>query len=299
MLRLLREIPGSGYPADYLLPRLRGRRGSAGAAPAIPRGGTVPVGDSPFWEQAARERSWLFRQLDFELRATLAPLFVYFEVGTLVQVLRYLAGNRAESVDGILETSMLSPMIRVILRGRDGVADVLSRLERSLAGEVLALAGIGASFAEGGLRRCEELLRARFLARVLASGGQDDLTLFFQALVDGRNILAVAKALRWRPDPMPALLPGGSLPLPRPGRRCSADELARMVRRFSHGLNLADEQLRPEQLEPLLQAQLLQKLVRRRRAGGAVSSCIEYVWRGQVAARQRSLRLHTAAEAVS
>ena len=74
-----------------------------------------------------------------------------------------------------------------------------------------------------------------------------------------------------------------------------------MVRRFSHGhgLDLAGEQLRPEQLEPLLQAQLLQKLVRRRRAGGAVSSCIEYVWRGQVAARQRSLRLHTEAEAGS
>lgn len=298
MLSLLTEAPGPGFPADYLRARLAGRRGAlaavAGGAPAK----TFPAGgdDRRYWDQAASERSWLFRQLDLELRAALAPLFVFFELGTVARVLRYLAGDMAQDADRVLQGSMLAPMFRSLLRGRDGVLAVLTRLERSPYGLVLTLAGIRESYTAGGLQRCEELLRGRFLARALASARQRDLLFFFRAVVDIRNLLAMAKSLRWGPDPPPVLIPGGQIFLPRSVERVTAAGLARMVRHWTLGLDPTADQLRPEHLEPLLQAHLLRQLRRRCREGSAAAACIEYVWRGYAVAREGSLRLHMAGE---
>ncbi|MHB8810556.1 MAG: hypothetical protein ACYC9M_11150 [Desulfobulbaceae bacterium] len=298
MQRLLIEAHGPGYPGDYLLSRIQGRSGAltavTGALPA--RTGMTDRDDRRYWEQAATERFWLFRQLDAELRAALAPLFVFFELGPMATALRYQAGGRPGDADRVLETSMLAPAIRAVLRGREGVAEVLSRLERSLAGSVLSVAGIKESYSEGGLQRCEELLRRRFLMQALAMVRQQDLAFFCRAVVDIRNILVAAKWLRWRPESVPAPIPGGQVPLPRSGQKVTAEMLAHMVRRWIHGLNPAGDQLRPDYLESLLYAHLLRRLTRRRREGSVAAACIEYVWRGYFFAREYSLRLHTTGE---
>jgi hypothetical protein len=299
MLSLLTEAPGSGYPADYLSARIQGRRGVLLAATGATPGRVVAAerDDSSYWQQAAAERSWLFRQLDLELRAALAPLFVFFELGALARVLRYLAGEKPGDADRVLQASMLAPRIRTVLRGREGVAEVLTRLERSSAGLVLFLAGIRESYREGGLQRCEEMLRNRFLTQALAMVRQGDLVHFFRAVVDVKNILAVAKWLRWRPASMPVLVPGGQLPITGPGQKMTEERLARMVRHWTHGQDSAGDRLRPEHLESILQTHLLQRLTRRRREGSVAAACIEYVWRGHAFAHECSLRLHTAGEA--
>jgi hypothetical protein len=299
MLRLLTETPGAGYPGDYLRARIQGRRDVLSAAP-----GAIPAGmiaaerdDRPCWVQAATERSWLFRQLDLELRAALAPLFLFFELGTMATVLRYQAVGRLEDADRALEDSLLAPAVCSVLRGREGLAEILSRLERSPAGQELSLGGIRKSYSEGGLQRCEELLRRRFLAEVLARVRQQDMVFLFRAVVDIRNILALGKWLRWRPESLPALIPGGLVPLPGSVQKVTAEALARMVRRRTQGLDPGPDQLRPEQLESLLEAYLLRQVARRRRTGSVAAACIEYVWRGYVSARECSMRLHTAGEA--
>ena len=298
MQRLLIEAHGPGYPGDYLLSRIQGRSGAlTGVTGALPaKTGTAERDDSRCWERAATERFWLFRQLDAELRVVLAPLFVFFELGPMATALRYQAGGRPGDADRVLQTSMLAPAIRAVLRGREGVAEVLSRLERSPAGSVLFLAGLRKSYSEGGLQHCEELLRRRFLMQALTMVRQRDLAFFCRAVVDIRNIIVVAKWLRWHPESVPALIPGGQVPLPRTGKMVTAEMLARMVRRWTHGLNPAGDQLRPEFLEPFLHAHLLRRLTRRRREGGVAAACIEYVWRGYFFARECSLRLHTTGE---
>lgn len=300
MHSLLADAAGPGYPADYLLARLQGRRPplASASAPALSTAGAglADRDDSRYWQEAAAERSWLFRQLGFELRATLAPLFVHFELGTLARVFRYLEGQRPGEADRVLQASLLSPTIRTILRGREGVAGILSHLERSPACLALSLAGISERYTKGGLQRCEEFMRSRFLARVLADGGQRDLVFFFGAVTDIRNMLTVAKALRWGVDPVPPLVAGGQVPALRPAGKVTPEALARMVRRWTHGLSLAGDQLRPENLEPVLQEYLLRFVTRRRWQGGIVAACIEYVWRSYSHARECSLRLHSAEE---
>lgn len=299
MLRLLAEAPGPGYPADYLSARIQGRRGALFAATGATPGRVLAAerDDSNCWQQAAAERSWLFRQLDLELRAALSPLFVFFELGAVARVLRYLAGEKAGAADRVLQASMLAPRIRTVLRGREGVAEILTRLEHSPAGLVLSLAGIREGYREGGLQRCEEMLRNRFFAQALARVREGDLVHFFRAVVDIKNILAVAKWLRWRPASMPVLVPGGQLAMAGPRQKMTEERLARMVRHWTHGQEPSGDRLRPEHLESILQAHLLHRLTRRRREGSVTAACIEYVWRCHAFARERSLRLHTAGEA--
>lgn len=299
MLRLLTETPGPGYPGDYLRARVLGRRGVLSAAARTTPAGMIAAerDDRPCWVQAATERSWLFRQLDLELRAALAPLFLFFELSTMATVLRYQAVGRSGDADRVLEDSLLAPAIQTVLRCREGLAEILSRLERSAAGQELSLGGIGKSYSEGGLQRCEEFLRRRFLAEALTKVRQQDMVFLFRAMVDIRNILTASKWLRWRPESMPGLIPGGLVPLPGSVRKVTAEALALMVRRRTQGLNPTSDQLRPEQLESLLEAYLLRQVVRRGRTGSVAAACIEYLWRGYVSARECSLRLHTAGEA--
>jgi hypothetical protein len=294
MLVLLAEAPGPGYPGDYLCARLQGRRGRLGdiSGPEASAGGD----DRRYWQEAAAERAWLFRQMDAGVRAALAPLFVYFELGSMAQALRHQTVGRSGEAERLLGDGMLALWLRAILAGQAGVREVLGNLERSLAGRELGLAGISKRYGEGGLQRCEELLRSRFLARALAVTRQEDLVFFFRALVDMRNLLAMAKWLRWRPSTAPVLVPGGQAALPGSIEKVTEAGLARMVRSWTHNQGSTGDRLRPELLEPLLQAHLLNRLAGRRRVGGVAAACIEYLWRGHVAARASGLRLHTAGE---
>lgn len=296
MLRLLAEVPGPGYPGDYLLARLQGRKGARGH----PGGGalaenSVLGGDRVFWEEAARERSWMFRQLEANLRAALAPLFLFFEIGRIARILRYQAVERYADAEQALQGSMLAPPLRAILSGREGTATVLTSLERSEAGELLFLTGLRASFETGGLRSCEELLRRRFLMRALERAWPRDLVSFLQAQIDIRNILAVAKTLRWSGAAAPVFVPGGRVRLPGAGRKATMEDLARMVRGLVHAA-VSRERLQPEELEPLLRMHLLRQLARRRREGSVAAGCIEHLWRGHARAREQSMRLHGVGE---
>jgi hypothetical protein len=294
MLRLLCKAAGSGYPADYLLARLNGRR-----THHVPTSAAKPEerDDRRYWEAAAAERTWLFHQLDLELRAELASLFVFFELGAMARSLRYLAGGKPDEADRVLESSMLSPKLGTILRGRDGVREALMQLDRFFAGTPLHGAGLGAAYDLGGLLACEEQLRRRFLLRVLEERLPSDLAMFFRAVADIRNILATAKWLRWRPDMQPALISGGRTGLSGKDREMTGGELARMVRSFTRGLDITGEELRPERLEPALQSYLQLDIHRRRRQGGVVAACIDYVFGGFSNARRHSIHLHTGGEA--
>lgn len=294
MLALLIEAPGSGYPGDYLRARLQSRRRTLEEI-FSPRASTAD-GDQGYWEEAAAQRAWLFRQMDAGLRAALSPLFVYFELGNITRALRHQAAGQVEEAERLMRTGMLAPWLRVILTGRAGLSEVLGNLERSPAGRKLSLSGIRERYGEGGLHRCEELLRGRFLARALSVARQEDLVFFFRALVDMRNLLAMAKWLRWGPSSAPLLVPGGRVPLPASMEKVTEANLARLVGSWTHERPTGD-QLRPEHLEPLLRAHLLNRLTDRRRAGGVAAACIEYAWRGHAAARAAGLRLHTAGEA--
>jgi len=298
MLRLLIEGDGREYPADYLLSRIRGRK--VRLVPARPGEARFKAmqeeDDNRIWAAAATERQWLFRQMHSGLRCALAPLFVFFEIDTMARVIRYRSLERSREAENVLQGSILAPAIQKVMRGGGGVTEMLAMLEEFCADRGLPLEGLSNEYTAGGLRRSEEMMRSRFLTQVLDEEEKGEVLSFFQDMVDMRNILTVAKALRWKLPEVPLLLGGGNVRLRSLMTRVSADGLAGMIRRWTSGVSLAGEELHPARLEPFLLNHLGRKIHRRQRGGGSVPVCIAYIWQTFMAARDRSLLFHAGGE---
>jgi hypothetical protein len=226
------------------------------------------------------------------LRSTLAPLFVYFEINTLVQVLRNLAAGEPDKIGTVLQHSLLSKGIRDIFRSGKSVSAVLSGFERYCHKHQVDMAGVAAAYEVGGLRKSEEILRGSLLSRALHDSRHNSVTVFLRDLVGMRNLLVLAMGLRWQAASPPPLMEGGSIDLKRAAKDVAENDLRRMVRSWTGGDELSAGQLHPVVLEPVLQSSMLQRITRLRRLGDPVVECIEYIWRFFLITRKRSIRYH-------
>lgn len=288
MLSMLIEVSAREYPTDYLLSRLRARA-AAPAGPPDDRSGGI---DRRIWEGLQGERGWLFRQVNSDLRWALAPLFVYFEISTVAQVLRFLAAGHLDAAGSALKGSLLNGELKVILRSRDSVTGVLTRLERFFSRHGAGIKGLGKSYEEKDLAQSEEMLRSGILAAGLQRSGHKTMASFLRDLVDVRNLLVLARRLRWKTASDPALLAGGRLNMQFSDEKFDAADLLQMIRHWTGGAEPGPEQLQPTRLEPVLQTYLVRKTARLRRLGDPVAACIEYLFRQDALTRQKSIRFH-------
>lgn len=293
MLRLLHEFPQRGYPGEYLLARLRGRRGRLLAEDHAEAEEGLPghmTGDT-IRHKEQQERRWLFRQMDDRLRLATAPLFFYVEINPLIQCLRFIEAGQAEESDSLLEGSLLSGELKNTLRAATSVPQAVDGMERMPASPP-ALKGLGRTYQEIGIRGCDESIRALFLQQTLRARIHPAVRSFFLDLVHLRNTMTLAKCLRWQRDITPDLIvdPGTgrikALPV-------SEKSLRHMAGRLLRREDLSAEDLRPVNLEALLLAAQQLKMNRCRRTAGDVAVCIEYVLRVAVIAGKRRIRLQT------
>lgn len=291
MLRLLHEFPQREYPVDYLLSRLRYRRvllqtgGVAGDGTALDRETSALTRS---WEQ--EERYWLFRQMNRDLRRIMAPLFVFFEINTLVQCLRFIEAGRFEAVAPLLDQSLFSSVLKKSLRDRIAAPQVLERIERFFHDTPLAVKGLEKVYRDKGVQGCEEMIRRQFHEQALHNCTDQDMYSFLQDLVDLRNTITMAKCLRWKIESVPVLTAGGRIRIAR--RPVTEDGLRRVVGRLIMDEGGQIEQLHPVGLEPVLYDALLLKMTRRRRVAGQVVPCIEYILRSHLMVKKQSIQLH-------
>ena len=100
MLSLLSDTLRPGYPDDYLVSRLHGRlqQKVVGAQGEYTERNMFHENDKHIWDVAAGEREWLYQQMEWKLRKTLAPLLIFFEISGLILGLREMeAGTGAET----------------------------------------------------------------------------------------------------------------------------------------------------------------------------------------------------------
>ena len=294
MLGMLVEPSTGEYPTDYLLSRLRARAAApAGtgdaAAPPDDRSG---VSDRRIWGRLQAERRWLFNQLNRDLRCALAPLFVYFEISTVAQVLRFLAAGHADAAGPVLGGSLLGAELKAILRSRDSVGGVLVGLERFFKRHGAEIKGLEKSFREKDLGRSEELLRGGILAAGLQRSGHKTMVSLLADLVDIRNLRVLARRLRWKTAAVPPLLAGGRLNIRLFDDQFEAADLLRMIGHWTGGAEPNPEMLQPTRLEGFLQTHLVLKTARLRRLGDPVAACIEYIFLQAALTRQQSVRFH-------
>lgn len=290
MRGLLRDMPAR-LPTDSLLARIRGRRSflvrdwerlliarqPVDALPAAPwrQNATVSRG----WAMAAlqQEYFWAFSRMDENMRQSTADFFWLAELRTLSVCLRLLSGAAAD-LTPLLQSSLLANSIRAALRNAGKPAAAVAGLTAVIAAYDHRFAGVDEAWRSGGYGALEAALNDITLARITEPSLHPAMRCYMALMIDSRNLITVAKRLRWRLSTIPPLLEGGNLSLPR------LEELFK--RRDNDGLRHLAMQVGGEaqfsetsELERILyeaQSRVMRRLSRELDGVGAI---IDYLWR--------------------
>lgn len=225
---LLREMP-AGVPADCLLTRIRGRRSflvcdwdrmllarqPLTALSSAPWRESFSVGAEDQVQQVLRkEYFWVFLRMDEPQRRFAAPFFWLAEIRTLALSLRFLTRERAY-IGRLLRDSLLDGSIKDLLQGSDGCAVAVAKLADLLAWHEPRFAGLLDVYRSGGPGAVEAALYEISLQSLVRTRLHPQMHCYIALVVDSRNLITVAKRLRWQMSTIPPLLEGGNLPLPR------------------------------------------------------------------------------------
>lgn len=304
---LLRQQTYAGYPDEYLLARIRGRRVTLrGARPGPGAGGEAPEGTLPplfpaagmATEATARaelhaELGWVHRQMNEGMRLTFAPLFFWIELGTIILACRFRRSGQRERSARLLAASLLGQRIRQLLVKEGEPAALLDELGRLLGAVCGPCRELGSVYRQRGGRAWEERLVRLFLERMAEAPLHPVLTEFFRALIDLRNLLVLAKQLRWQLHDTEAFARGGGIS-PKRLLRALAEGTPTLPAALLGALpGMAPLAAVPANPEPLLLNWLTRRVRRLARAGGT-GLILDYLWRRLMAARNLGLVFHGA-----
>jgi vacuolar-type H+-ATPase subunit C/Vma6 len=295
---LLREINSDGYPTDYLLARVRGRRGALKAQWRSARARGLPVGltDEAIWEALLQEFAWLRAQMNRGLRASLDPVLGLFELKTIVLCLRNKAAGLEVEVVRLLAHSQLSDELKQATLGEADVRVAIAVIAAALGPTTGDQASLERAYAEAGLKGFESRLTRQYLEGVVDARLHRAVRRFFTCFVDLRNLMALYKQLRWGIDDPATFITGGAIETARllqvsvSKESAGLDTLVReAVGRAAPPLAMAESAL-----ESVLLGGLTGELDRIGRDSEGVGLVLDYLWRVYVHARNRAILLHAA-----
>jgi vacuolar-type H+-ATPase subunit C/Vma6 len=307
-MELLRDMAGRGYPRDYLLARIKGRRrylvGDWRALLAAPdplsaiavtpyRQGPVPGAEEVIWSGLLRESAWLYAQMEEEVRSILAPLFLYFELRTVLLCLRQRQAGEGRNCEELLRFTLLSTQVQRVLQAENDTPTAVSDLSSLFARLAQPFKGLRQAYRKQGVAGFEERLATVYLEHVAHSRLNPVLGEFFSRLIDVRNAITLAKYRRWRITAPPSFIRGGTI----------KESLLREAAQQGDGslggaiiLRLAGGEAAPaaDNLESLLLARLTRLVRSRGREPDGIGCILDYLWRLAMEARNLSLLVHGA-----
>jgi len=288
---LLCQPMGEGYPTDYLLARVRGRRA---AMAAMTRRVPESVTDAEVRENLRKEFHWVYCQMDLGMRDTFAPLFLWFELRSVIVSLRFRrSGDRRRSA-AILAAGLLAEQVQRALATEGEPAAAAEALAGILAGIAAPCRELGQVFRERGGRTFEERLVLLYLEGVAGGPFHPLAREFFRGLIDMRNLVTLAKQLRWQLQEPEAFARGGTFPqerlaaASRDGTQAALDLLLAALPDMEPP---AVPSLNPE---PSLAAWMTRRLRKLGREPLGIGLVLDYLWRRAVEARNLGIFCHGA-----
>lgn len=291
-----------GYPADYLRGRIRARKESlitdwerllAAADPL--QGVRLPErSEEGIWSALLLEYAWIWRQMEPKLRLAFAPFFVLVELHTLVLVLRLRQTGNTDRAMQLLESSQLGPAVKARLMAEGEPAAVVVGLVSVLGATYRGFYRLEETFRQEGLSGFERELSSLWLEQQAGERLHPVIDTFFRLAIDQRNMVSVAKHLRWGLAQQPAIIRGGELLpslLEEAAKAGDAAALAAMVRRMT-GEEVDSSAL--ERVEPLLLAALTRQVRRMGRRDDEIGPLLDYLWRRFMEARNLGVLFHGA-----
>lgn len=299
MTALLEQIPDRGYPADYLVSRVHGRRSfivkdwkTLLADPqsierlSSGRFSLRTISRSPeiLLRDLLHEYRWVYSQMNGALRETFTSFFFYNELRTIFVCIRLLGKRDTGEIATMLEQSILPrPIKRIMIEGRDRQT-VFRSIESFFGQHIPVFAGISDVFTNEGLRSAEKTLTNRYLRYVAKQPGHPVLRVFFSYIIDARNIITLYKAIRHTMAGEPVFLEGGTLPVLRLTGVYRDNDILALPDLISPFTGMHPDRPDPSRVERDLYAGITRRLLRSKKTDPVVGNILHYLW-------QRSLEI--------
>ena len=304
-LGLLDRGRGRGYPVEYLLSRVRGRRSrlirdwQALVHDATPldhlasgryQGFVHERSAEGMWKALLLEHRWVFMQMEEAVRRMFAPYVLYAELRTVFICLRYLEGGRAQKAGEVLGASLLADSVKNILRSGEAAAAV-ERLERLYCRLFPGFAGLAEGYKEQGLRDVELRLTNSFLHAVVSTPLGPVLKEFFSRTIDARNILTLYKAVRSNAGNTAAFIAGGSIPIAQLNGLLKKNDLFETIALIRQATGVTVASPGPTQVEVALYRGVTKYLRKEGRDPLGAELILDYLWRCSLEVMNLSLLL--------
>ena len=228
-MELLQNPEDRGYPIEYLLSRIRGRRAHLirdwnalvyegmlldFLGTTQYRGFVRDRTPEGVWRNLLNEFGWSYAQMNRQLREIFRPFFFYTELRTVFICLRHLKENKPAGpavIDKLLSVSLLSDELKAILKTSADPGEGIVNLERVLVSFSGTFRGLAEVFEAEGLRGAEQRLTNACLVYIMTAKPHPVMKAFFMRIIDSRNILNMYKAVRLNAKALPVYIDGGSI----------------------------------------------------------------------------------------
>jgi vacuolar-type H+-ATPase subunit C/Vma6 len=246
------------------------------------------------WRTLLLELNWLHRQMNPRLRQTFTPIFLLFELKTVVLCLRTRTFDKTASVHELLETSLLADAVKEALGQASDLQSTIAALEETFSIGADDLRGLRKAYDEAGLRGFEDALVRIFLEHVANRKLHPVIREFTESFIDLRNIVVLYKHLRWELKGEAPFIRNGAIDTSRfdeileRNDRSGYDDLVRGVTGVGALSNAASDAA----LESALLRAMTTKLRSVGRESEDVGLILDYVWRVYIQARNLAVLYH-------
>ena len=298
-MELLRSPADRGYPADYLLARIKGRRshlirdwkrlsfdaGLFDASPAsIPDGLFKVKSPVSIGAELVREYRWVYEQMNRRLRGIFSPFFLYTELRTVFMCLRRLKDRKTGALDELLAASLLSDTVKDTLMVSEDLKAAVVRIETFFSSQSPRFAGLAVTLDKEGLRGVEQQLTDRYLAETVRSRLHPIMKEFFSRLIDARNAMSLYKYLRLDLTKQPAFIDGGTVPEAKLQEIARSDDMVKACALIQELTGVPVERPDPTSVELALYRSMTRWLRKAGRDPFGVAPILDYLWRCSIEA---------------
>jgi vacuolar-type H+-ATPase subunit C/Vma6 len=301
---LLEKGRDRGYPSDYILSRVRGRKArfipdwkpfvdSPSPLEHLPEGhyqrivsDRTPEG---IWRALLIEYRWVYRQMNEQLRRIFGPFFVYTELRTVFICLRNLKEMKRSALREMLSVSLLSAEIKKILLASTDELAAARAMEEKLVGFSGRFSGIAEILHQKGLIGFEHELTERYLSVIVRSDINPILQAFFARLIDARNILSLAKLVKLEASVEHPFIPGGSIDTVRLQEILDSRNRQGIEKLLKEYAGEEAGSIEPLRLEAFLYRGISRSLVKEGRDSLSIGPILEYLWRCSMEAMNLSV----------
>ena len=309
-MNVLEREADRGYPTEYLLSRIRGRRGYlikdwnallASAAPleslqgAHYRGLVTEYSKEGVWKGMLKECKWVYLQMNRGLRNVFSPFFLYSEIKTIILCLRHKRekGHNTE-VEDILTFSLLAGDLKEVLRRDADLPLILEEFERQFLSLPDKSEGLNDIYLKKGLKGVEEHMTDSIIDQIRTSSLHAVIHTFFAALIDMRNVITLYKYLRWTVVRGTVFVPGGSIHPSRLEGAAHRGDLSEVSRLIHDLTGKIVQEAGLSAVENILLTGLTKQVRALAKESPDIGLILDYLWRVYMEAKNLTILLHCA-----